>query len=180
MTVTCDEGQLASAAKPGDLAYVIFTSGSTGKPKGVVLSHRNLLAGVRNAYQGKAFDFGESILAYLPMAWVGDFAVTMGAGVALHFTINIPERQETVLQNLREIAPTFYLAAPRSWDNMLTAIQVRVEDSSWLKKRTSPSKRSPAFSTPRLTHSGGRSRQEGYKGDTCPAPCLSPLTRMRA
>jgi long-chain acyl-CoA synthetase len=59
----------------------------------------------------------------------------MGAGIALHFTINVPERQETVLQNLREIAPTFYLAAPRSWDNMLTAIQVRVEDSTWLKRQ---------------------------------------------
>jgi long-chain acyl-CoA synthetase len=128
--------ELVARARPDDPAVFVHSSGSTGKPKGVVLSHRNLLAGVRNAYQGKAFDFGESILAYLPMAWVGDFAVTMGAGVALHFTINIPERQETVLQNLREIAPTFYLAAPRSWDNMLTAIQVRVEDSSWLKKRT--------------------------------------------
>jgi long-chain acyl-CoA synthetase len=130
------QAELIARARPDDPAVFVHSSGSTGKPKGVVLSHRNLLAGVRNAYQGEAFDFGESILAYLPMAWVGDFAVTMGAGVALHFTINIPERQETVLQNLREIAPTFYLAAPRSWDNMLTAIQVRVEDSSWLKKRT--------------------------------------------
>jgi long-chain acyl-CoA synthetase len=130
------QAELVARARPDNPAVFVHSSGSTGKPKGVVLSHRNLLAGVRNAHQGKAFDFGESILAYLPMAWVGDFAVTMGAGVALHFTINIPERQETVLQNLREIAPTFYLAAPRSWDNMLTAIQVRVEDSSWLKKRT--------------------------------------------
>jgi long-chain acyl-CoA synthetase len=129
------QAELVTRARPDDPAVFVHSSGSTGKPKGVVLSHRNLLAGVRNAYQGKAFDFGESILAYLPMAWVGDFAVTMGAGVALHFTINIPERQETVLQNLREIAPTFYLAAPRSWDNLLTAIQVRVEDSSWLKKQ---------------------------------------------
>lgn len=127
--------ELIARAGPSDPAVFVHSSGSTGKPKGVVLSHRNLLAGVGNAYRGKAFDFGESILAYLPMAWVGDFAVTMGAGIALHFTINIPERQETVLQNLREIAPTFYLAAPRSWDNMLTAIQVRVEDSSWLKKQ---------------------------------------------
>jgi long-chain acyl-CoA synthetase len=127
--------QLVARARPDDPAVFVHSSGSTGKPKGVVLSHRNLLAGVRNAYQGKTFDFGESILAYLPMAWVGDFAVTMAAGIALHFTINIPERQETVLQNLREIAPTFYLAAPRSWDNLLTAIQVRVEDSSWLKRR---------------------------------------------
>jgi long-chain acyl-CoA synthetase len=127
-------GELIGRAQPEGPAVFVHSSGSTGKPKGVVLSHRNLLAGVRNAFQGGAFQFGESILAYLPMAWVGDFAVTMGAGIALHFTINIPERQETVLQNLREIAPTFYLAAPRSWDNLLTTIQVRMEDSSWLKK----------------------------------------------
>jgi long-chain acyl-CoA synthetase len=130
------QAELVARAGPDDPAVFVHSSGSTGKPKGVVLSHRNLLSGVRNAYQGKAFDFGETLLAYLPMAWIGDFAVTMGAGIALHFTINIPERQETVLQNLREIAPTFYLAAPRSWDNLLTTIQVRVEDSSWLKRRT--------------------------------------------
>lgn len=125
---------LIERAQPDGPAVFVHSSGTTGKPKGVVLSHRNLLAGVGNAYRGGAFTFGESILAYLPMAWVGDFAITVGAGIALHFTINIPERQETVLHDLREIAPTFYLAAPRSWDNMLTTIQVRMEDSTPLKK----------------------------------------------
>ncbi len=125
---------LIQRAQPEGPAVFVHSSGSTGKPKGVVLSHRNFMAGVRNAYNGGAFGFGETILAYLPIAWVGDFAVTMGAGIALRFTINIPERQETVLQNLREIAPTFYLAAPRSWDNLLTAIQVSMEDSTPLKK----------------------------------------------
>ncbi len=126
---------LIDTATPDDPAVFIHSSGTTGKPKGVVLSHRNILAGVRNAYRARAFDFGEDILAYLPMAWVGDFAITVGAGVALHFTINVPERQETVLHDLREIAPTLYLAAPRSWDNLLTMVQVRMEDSTWLKKR---------------------------------------------
>jgi long-chain acyl-CoA synthetase len=125
---------LIERALPEGPAVFVHSSGTTGKPKGVVLSHRNLLAGVGNAYRGGAFTFGESILAYLPMAWVGDFAITVAAGVALHFTINIPERQETVLHDLREVAPTFYLAAPRSWDNMLTTIQVRMEDSTPLKK----------------------------------------------
>ena len=122
-------------ALPEDPAVFVHSSGTTGKPKGVVLQHRNVLAGVRNAYRGKLFDWDEEILAYLPMAWVGDYAVTMAAGVALRFTINIPERQETVLRNLREIAPTLYLAAPRSWDNLLTSIRVRMEDSTPLKKR---------------------------------------------
>ena len=125
---------LIERARPEGPAVFVHSSGSTGKPKGVVLSHRNFLSGVANAHRAKAFDFGEIILAYLPMAWVGDFAITLGAGIPLHFTINVPERQETVLQNLREIAPTFYLAAPRSWDLLLTTIQVRMEDSSWLKR----------------------------------------------
>jgi long-chain acyl-CoA synthetase len=126
---------LIARARPEGPAVFVHSSGTTGKPKGVVLTHRNVLGGVRNAHRGGAFGFDEKILAYLPMAWVGDFAMTVGAGVALRFTINIPERSETVLANLREIAPTFYLAAPRSWDNMLTMIQVRMEDSTPLKKR---------------------------------------------
>lgn len=127
-------GALSTLAQPDDPAVLIHSSGTTGKPKGVALSHFNVLSGVANAFQAESFNFGESILAYLPMAWVGDFAITLGAGIGLHFTINIPERPETVLHNLREIAPTYYLAAPRSWDNMLTQVQVRMEDSTWLKK----------------------------------------------
>jgi len=127
--------QLTELATPADPAVLIHSSGTTGKPKGVALSHRNVLSGVANAFRGQSFEFGEDILAYLPMAWIGDFAISLGAGVGLHFTINIPERPETVLHNLREIAPTFYLAAPRSWDNMLTQVQVRMEDTTWLKKK---------------------------------------------
>ncbi|MBS1178027.1 MAG: AMP-binding enzyme family protein, partial [Proteobacteria bacterium] len=125
---------LIERATPDDPAAFIHSSGTTGRPKGVVLSHRNILSGVANAHRAKAFDFGEEVLAYLPMAWVGDFAFTIGAGIALHFIINVPERPETVLHDLREIAPTFYLAAPRSWDNLLTMVQVRMEDSTPLKK----------------------------------------------
>ncbi len=136
LKASADLGQrLIELAQPRDTAVLIHSSGTTGKPKGVPLSHFNVLSGVANAFEAKSFDFGEEILAYLPMAWIGDFAITMGAGIGLHFTINIPERPDTVLHNLREIAPTYYLAAPRSWDNILTQVQVRMEDSTWLKKK---------------------------------------------
>jgi long-chain acyl-CoA synthetase len=126
--------RLCDLAQPDGPAVFIHSSGTTGRPKGVILSHRNILSGVHNAYQAGSFDFGETVLAYLPMAWIGDFAITMGAGLALHFTINVPEGPETVLRNLREIAPTYYLAAPRSWDNILTTVQVRMEDSTPAKR----------------------------------------------
>lgn len=126
--------QLINNAKPEDPAVFMHSSGTTGKPKGIVLSHANLIAGSRNAHAAGAFVEGEEVLAYLPMAWVGDYALTVAAAIAFRFTISVPERQETVQRDMREIAPSLYLAAPRSWDNMLTMIQVGIENSTPLKK----------------------------------------------
>lgn len=126
--------RLINGAGPDDPVVFLHSSGTTGKPKGIVLSHKNVIAAARNAYAGGAFGDGEELLAYLPMAWVGDYALTVAAAIAYRFTVNVPEKQETVLRDMREIAPTFYLAAPRSWDNKLTTIQVGIESSTRLKK----------------------------------------------
>ena len=127
--------ELLSRAKPEDPAIFLHSSGTTGAPKGIVLSQKNVLAAARNGHAAGAFDENEEILAYLPMAWVGDYAITVAAALLWRFTVNVPERQETVVRDMREIAPTFYLAAPRSWDQMLTTIQVGIENSTPFKKR---------------------------------------------
>jgi len=131
--------RLLQGAQADDYAVLLHSSGTTGKPKGIPLTHANLLGGVRNAQAGKSLLRHETHYAYLPMAWVGDFAITVGAGLALAFTTHIPERQETVMHDLREVAPTVYLAAPRAWDAMLTRLQVGIAQSTpfkrWLYER---------------------------------------------
>jgi long-chain acyl-CoA synthetase len=133
---------LIGRAKPSDVAVLLHSSGTTGKPKGVPLQHRRVIAAARNAQQADYFREGDELVAYLPMAWVGDFVFTVSAGIALRFTANIPERQETVLHNLREVAPTVYFASPRSWDAMLTHVQVGIAESTpfkrWLFNRFMP------------------------------------------
>jgi len=126
---------LISRASPADAAVLLHSSGTTGKPKGVVLQHRRVIAAARNAEAADYFRAGDELMAYLPMAWVGDFVFTLSSGIALRFTVNIPERQETVLHDLREVAPTVYFASPRSWDAMLTHVQVGIAESTWLKRR---------------------------------------------
>ena len=126
---------LVGRARADDIAALLHSSGTTGAPKGVPLRHRNLVAGVSNAVAGGYFREHEENYAYLPMAWVGDLVFTVGAGTLLQFTTNIPERQETVLRDLREVAPTLYLAAPRAWDNMLTRIQIGMANSTPLKRK---------------------------------------------
>jgi long-chain acyl-CoA synthetase len=126
---------LVNRARADDIAVLLHSSGTTGTPKGVPLRHRNITAGVNNAVAGGYFQEYEDHYAYLPMAWVGDLVFTVGAGTLLRFTTHIPERQETVLRDIREVAPTIYLAAPRAWDNMLTRIQIGMADSTPFKRR---------------------------------------------
>ena len=126
---------LIGRAKPADAAVLLHSSGTTGKPKGVVLQHRRVIAAARNAEAAGLFPRRRGA-PRLPADGLGRrLRFHLSSGIALRFTINIPEGQETVLHNLREVAPTFYLAAPRSWDAMLTHVQVRMADSTPLKRR---------------------------------------------
>ena len=98
---------IVGRARADDIAVLLHSSGTTGTPKGVPLRHRNIIAGVTNAVGRRLLPAEcEDHYAYLPMAWVGDLVFTVGAGTLLRFTMNIPERQETVLRDLREVAPT--------------------------------------------------------------------------
>ena len=132
--------RFVTTPQPDDITVLLHSSGTTGLPKGIPLRHCNVTGGLLSAGRSGYFHRHEELYAYLPTAWVGDFVFTLGAGVMMAATINIPERQETVLRDLREVSPTFYLAAPRAWDQMLTRIQVGIKNSTpfkrWLFERT--------------------------------------------
>ncbi len=117
-----------------DTALIPYTSGTTGKPKGVILTHNNLL---KSAQAGAAFEGlteKEEILAYLPMAWIGDNIFSMAQSYSVGFCVSCPESQATVLHDLREIGPTYFFAPPRIFENILTTVMIRMDDASWIKR----------------------------------------------
>tara|TARA_R110000868_G_scaffold11035_4_gene53399 strand:- start:599 stop:2647 length:2049 start_codon:yes stop_codon:yes gene_type:complete len=116
-------------------AVMLYTSGTTGNPKGVVLSNRNVIETSRTSSEFDGLRQTDDILAYLPMAWVGDFIFSVGQALWTGYCTNCPESPETMMTDLREIGPTYYFAPPRVFENQLTNVMIRMEDASPLKKR---------------------------------------------
>jgi long-chain acyl-CoA synthetase len=114
---------------------MLYTSGTTGKPKGVVLSNRNIIESAKNACEFDKLKQSDEILAYLPMAWVGDFIFSIGQAYWAGFCVNCPESPETMMTDLREIGPSYYFAPPRVFETQLTNVMIRMEDAGNLKRK---------------------------------------------
>jgi len=121
--------------KGSDLSVMLYTSGTTGKPKGVMLSYDNLVISSMNANKFDNFDEHDEIIAYLPLAWVGDHIFSYGQSMTAGYCVCCPESPETVTDNRREIAPTYFFAPPRVFEGLLTDMMVRMEDASAFKQK---------------------------------------------
>jgi long-chain acyl-CoA synthetase len=117
-------------AQPHDVAAMFFTSGTTGNPKGVVHTHFSLL---NRAQAGQDFDkltHREEVLAYMPLAWIGQNIFSYAQWLACGYVVNCPESAATVMIDLKEIGPTYYFAPPRVFEGLLTSVMIRMEDAS--------------------------------------------------
>jgi long-chain acyl-CoA synthetase len=126
--------ELVTATRPDDVALISYTSGTTGLPKGAMLTHRNLIAAAEQFLARETVGEGAEIVSYLPLAWIGETIWSLALGVVRGLIVNFPERPETVLANSRELGPHLYLAPPRIFENSISEIQVRMEDSSAVKR----------------------------------------------
>ncbi|RED51536.1 AMP-dependent synthetase/ligase [Aestuariispira insulae] len=126
----CIDGRTGS-----DVCIMLYTSGTTGQPKGVVHTHDSVLITARNAAELEGLNERDEVLAYLPMAWVGDNIFSFGQSYAAGFCVSCPESSDTVLNDLWELGPTYYFAPPRIFENLLTTVMIRMEDAGKLKQR---------------------------------------------
>ena len=113
---------------------MLYTSGTTGRPKGVVLSNGNILQTAKASSEFDKLDVDDSVLAYLPMAWVGDFIFSIGQAIWTGFCVNCPENADTMQHDLKEIGPSYFFAPPRYFESILTDVMIRMEDAGAFKQ----------------------------------------------
>jgi long-chain acyl-CoA synthetase len=121
--------------RASDIAAMFYTSGTTANPKGVVLGNDNLIAAGRAGAAMEGLTSKEEVLAYLPMAWIGQNIFSYTQWLVCGFTVNCPESAETVTADMREIGPTYYFAPPRVLEALLTQVMIRMEDASYIKRK---------------------------------------------
>lgn len=122
--------------KPDDVAIIVYTSGTTGMPKGAMLTHANMLHSASEivAIHGLN-DKTYSVLGYLPLCHVAERSFSTVMQLVTGCTVSFAESVDTVVVNLREIAPLGFLGVPRIWEKMLQSVQYRVKDTTSFQRR---------------------------------------------
>jgi long-chain acyl-CoA synthetase len=118
-----------------DAAFLFFTSGTTGPAKGVVLTHQSLIDRGRVAAAAENLTDNDVAMAYLPPGWIGQNLFGYVQPMVVGYCVCCPESSETMLADMREMGPTYFLATPRVLEALLTQVSMRMEDTGGFNQR---------------------------------------------
>src|SRR5438477_800106 len=127
--------QLVDATQGEDVAILCTTSGTTANPKLAMLAAGRVL---RHCAAYLSFDPkgpDDEYVSVLPLPWIMEQVYALGKGLLCRMKINFVEQPDTMMNDFREIAPTFVLFAPRVWESIAADVRAGVMDSSPLKQR---------------------------------------------
>ncbi len=127
--------QSVAQGKGSDIAVLSTTSGTTGKPKLAMMTHANMITMGRRMMDVDPINLGENFVSFLPLAWMGEQMISFACSLQQGFTLNFPEAPETVQLNIREIGPVAMFSPPRIWENLISQVQVKIQDASPFKQR---------------------------------------------
>ena len=126
--------KLVDATKGEDVAILCTTSGTTANPKLAMLAAGRVL---RHCAAYLSFDPkgpDDEYVSVLPLPWIMEQVYALGKSLLCRMKVNFVEQPDTMMNDFREIAPTFVLFAPRLWESIAADVRAQVMDSSPLKQ----------------------------------------------
>jgi len=118
-----------------DIAIFAYTSGTTGAlPKAAMISHNYLTKTCLTVYPTVPMNEADEYLSYVPPAWIAEQMMGIGSWVTNGIIVNFIEEPETALENIREISPSTLLLGSRQWEDLLSSVQVKINDAGFIKK----------------------------------------------
>ncbi|MCW0199431.1 AMP-binding protein [Sphingopyxis sp.] len=131
-----DVTERMEAILPGDIARIIYTSGSTGSPKATPQPHANLNITIAQNRALGLLDFGDDppqILEAMPFSHIMAGNFNFNNTIAAGGTVWIDDGKPTpglfakTLENLRDVAPSYFITVPLGYTMLCQALEVDAE-----------------------------------------------------
>jgi long-subunit acyl-CoA synthetase (AMP-forming) len=123
------------AQKPDDVCLLIYTSGTTGVPKAVMLSHDSVTWTSEMACEMVGLTAQDDGLSYLPLSHIAEQMTSVFGPMTVGACVWFAESLDKLGDNLREVRPHYFLAAPRVWEKMQERMEAAGAKNSGLEKR---------------------------------------------
>ncbi len=120
--------------RPEELAILVYTSGTTGKPKGAMISQRNVVATLETLKTVFAQTERDERMCFLPLCHIAERIGGEYQSLYSGAVMNFVENPETVPENVREIAPTVFLAVPRVWEKFYSGVLIGLKQAGLLQQ----------------------------------------------
>lgn len=116
-------------------ALIAYSAATSGDPKGAVLTHTNLIEAAENLLKIEETKESNDYFSFLPLAWIHEQVMSIVMPLIKGYSVNFPERPNTVIGDIREIGPHHLLATPRVYQSLMSGFQIRIEGASWSKRK---------------------------------------------
>ena len=119
--------------KIDDIATIIYTSGTTGQPKGVVLTHKQIMSEVTDAFPLLGMSAKDRTLAFLPFAHILG-RIEIWGHILIGYEMCYAESIERIKFNIQSQQPTVIIAVPRIFEKIYNGILGQIEINPAKKK----------------------------------------------
>jgi long-chain acyl-CoA synthetase len=121
-----DLEERSRAVAPEDVLTLIYTSGTTGPPKGVEITHASMLAMIRAWTSVMPASPEDRLLSYLPAAHIVDRMTGHYLGMTHGVQLSCVADTGSLPAALRAVRPTLWIAVPRVWEKLQTALETAI------------------------------------------------------